>query len=142
MVIFVKIWGVLMVNISLAVLAVLFGFMSSTAQASLSPEQYQQQVASNLRGLSTDELVGSCIQFMTLFAKALNKQSLLFFEVAAKTIVDEMLNRDDWTSMVWQTKYGYRKGLLRGLRGRIGNDAYCNCIYSHIMKGDSGCLNQ
>ena len=130
------------VTIILLVLTVSF---SSTVRASTKIEQYQQQISSNLKQQSTDMLVWVRAYNNTYNKFCKNHHTYehynLFFEVASKTIVGEMVSRDDWNT-IWDAKYGYRKGLLIGLRKRIGNDGYCTCIYNHIMKGNSACLNQ
>lgn len=128
------------------ILLVLSGLISQNAQANTKVEQYQRQVVQNLEKLSTDELVWVRAYNNTYHKfcenHATNKLYNFFFTVATKTIVSELSDRDVWGSTIWQAKYGYRKGLLNGLRKRIGNDGYCHCIYDHIMKGESSCLNQ
>jgi hypothetical protein len=132
--------------LAMTILLVLNGFISQNAVANSKVEKYQQQVAGNLKNLSTDELVWVRAYNNTYNTYCNNhstsKYYNLFYEVASETIVGEMLSRDDWSSPIWQAKYGYRKGLLNGLRQRIGTDGYCYCIYNHIMKGESSCLNQ
>ena len=34
------------------------------------------------------------------------------------------------------------KGYLKGFRKRVGTDGLCQCIYNHIIVGDSSCLPQ
>ena len=131
---------------SLQVSFVLFAiFFATNAYAETKIEKYQNQVANNLIKLSTDELVWIRAYNNTYnnFCERHNTSKVynFFYEIASKTIMNELNDRDDLTT-VWQTKYGYRKGLLKSLKGRIGNDGYCNCIYNHIIKGNSACLNQ
>ena len=133
-------------RLSILICLSLMGFFSTNVEANNKLEQYQKQVSSNLKALSTDELVWVRAYNNTYNEFCKNHQTSnvynLFYEVASKVIVNEMLSRDDWSSSVWQAKYGFRKGALKGLRKRIGNDDYCHCIYNHIMKGNSSCLKQ
>tara|TARA_Y100001970_G_C14122837_1_gene797289 strand:- start:626 stop:1036 length:411 start_codon:yes stop_codon:yes gene_type:complete len=119
-------------------------FSSIIAYASV--ENYQRQVVKNLSAASTDTLV-----WVRAFNNAYNKSCKnhetskvynLFFKVAAQTIVDQLMDRGDWTDPVWSAKYGYRKSQLNSLKNRFGNSGYCRCIYEHIIKGNSGCLQK
>ena len=123
---------------------ILISLFTFNAQANMKKEQTQKQIASNLRNMSTDELIwirafnnqysANCKNHHT--SKVFN----IFSEVATEVVVSEMIDRDDW-GIVMNTKYGYRKGQLKALKKRIGRDSYCTCIYNHIIKGKSECLN-
>ena len=122
-----------------------FIFASSLTIAQNKLEVYQRQVSENLSKSSTDELVWirAFNNTYNKFCKSheTNKRYNLFSKVATKTIIDQLMDRGDLNAL-WQGKYGYRKAQLISLKKRIGNSEYCNCIYNHVIKGNSACLKQ
>ena len=129
-----------------AIMAFIFltaGGETVSAQANI--DNYKKVVETNLRNASTDELVWIRAFNNTYDTYCKNHQTnevfKYFYQIASSTIVDELLDRNEFTAS-WQGKYGFRKGYLKGFRKRVGTDGLCQCIYNHIIVGDSSCLPQ
>ena len=124
---------------------IFFAVLSENVVAQANIDKYKKIVEKNLRNASTDELVW-VRAFNNTYDKYCKSHQTYeifkyFYEVASSTIVDELIDRNEFTAS-WQGKYGFRKGYLKGFRKRVGTDGLCQCIYNHIIAGDSSCLPQ
>jgi len=124
---------------------IFFNVGSENVAAQNNIDNYKKTVETNLRNASTDELVWIRAFNNTYDMYCKNHQTneifKYFYEIASSTIVEELLDRNDLNAS-WQGKYGFRKGYLKGFRKRVGTNGFCQCIYNHIIVGDSSCLPQ
>ena len=103
------------------------------------------KLVKDLSAMTTNELVWirafNNTQHLWCQSHQTNARYLPFYNISSDVIVSELIDRGDWDSFSWSTKYGVRKGQLKALKKKIGLNGYCQCIYDHIVHGKSGCLN-
>ena len=120
-------------------------FNSGSLSASSYSPAAKAKLVKDLSAMTTNDLVWmrafNNTQHLWCQSHQTNAKYLHFYNIASDVIASELIDRGDWDSFSWSTKYGFRKGQLKALKKRIGLNGYCQCIYDHIVYGKSGCLN-